>query len=73
MADPSGTVEQTYRALGIAWPGGLADAIRTHLAERPKGARGVHEYSLAEMGLDAATERARFTRYQSTYGVPAEV
>jgi hypothetical protein len=25
------------------------------------------------MGLDPSTERARFTRYQSTYGVPAEV
>ena len=73
MADPSGTVEQAYRALGLAWPAGLADAMRAHLAERPKDARGVHEYSLTEMGLDAATERARFTRYQSTYGVPAEV
>jgi hypothetical protein len=73
MADPSGTVEQAYRALGIVWPAGLADAIRAHLAERPKDARGAHEYSLTDMGLDASTERARFTRYQSTYGVPAEV
>lgn len=73
MADPPGTVEQAYRALGITWPAGLAGAIRAHLAERPKGARGVHEYSLSDMGLDASTERARFTRYQSTYGVPAEV
>jgi hypothetical protein len=73
MADPSGTVEGAYLALGLPWPDGFGDAIRAHLAERPKDARGVHEYSLAEMGLDATAERARFTRYQATYGIPAEV
>ena len=73
IADPVGTLERTYTDLGMAWPPTLAGSIADHVATRPKDARGAHEYSLAEMGLDPATERARFRRYQDHYQVPDEV
>jgi hypothetical protein len=72
MQDPVGAVRRVYDRLGIAWPERHDGAITDHLAARPKGAHGIHDYSLASMGLDEARERARFHRYQEAYGVPDE-
>ena len=58
---------------GSTRPAGHDAAIRDHLAVRPKDARGVHRYSLADTGLDPARERARFRRYQDRFDVPDEV
>jgi hypothetical protein len=73
MADPVATLEQTYAQLDVEWDPAVGEAVTRHLAERPKGSRGAHEYSLEEMGIDVTTERARFARYQATYDVPDEV
>jgi hypothetical protein len=73
MASPVATLEQTYEQLGITWDPAVGEAVTRHLVERPKGSRGAHEYSLEEMGISVADERARFARYQSTYDVPDEV
>lgn len=73
MADPVATLRGAYEQLGIEWPDTMAEAVRRHLAERPKGSRGAHEYSLEEMGIDVASERARFRRYQAAHDVPDEV
>ncbi len=72
MAAPAATLTGVYQRLEIALPSAFADTVGRHLAARPRGAHGTHEYSLADTGLDAARERERFARYQATYGVPDE-
>jgi Sulfotransferase family len=69
---PVDTLRQVYDQLGAPWPATYATAIADHLAARPKGARGQHEYSLDSLHLDEAAERARFERYQARFGVPDE-
>jgi hypothetical protein len=73
MADPVETMASIYSRLGISWPVSMTDEVIAHLSARPKGRRGEHSYGLEEMGLDAATERDRFRRYQTRYDVPDEV
>jgi hypothetical protein len=73
MDDPVGTIASVYGRLGIDAPAAQDEAIRTHLAARPKDAHGVHRYSLADTGLDPEQERARFRRYQHRFDVPDEV
>jgi hypothetical protein len=43
-----------------------------YVTGKPRGAHGVHHYSLAEMGLDAAVERKRFAFYCDHFGVAEE-
>jgi hypothetical protein len=73
MRAPVDALRDLYDALGIAWPAGHAGAVTEHLRARPKGGRGEHDYSLDEMDLDQAAERARFRRYQERFGVPDEI
>jgi hypothetical protein len=73
MRAPVDALRDVYDALGIAWPAGHAGAVTEHLRARPKGGRGEHGYSLDEMDLDQAAERARFRRYQERFGVPDEI
>jgi hypothetical protein len=73
MTEPVATIEGVYRRLGIDRPPSLATDVTDYLAARPKGARGEHRYDLADTGLDPATERERFRRYQTQYDVPDEV
>lgn len=73
MADPAATVLGIYEQLRRPAPADLAVSVTDHLARRPRGAHGEHRYSLADFGLDAATERARFARYQAHHDVPDEI
>ena len=61
-----------YRQLG--WP--LDEAVRERVldyaAQKPKGSRGPHRYSLSEVGLDAREERERVAFYKAQYDVPEE-
>jgi hypothetical protein len=72
MADPVGTLNAAYADLAVDPPTDLERRVTEHLAARPKDARGAHRYALADTGLDPATERARFRRYQERFGVPDE-
>jgi hypothetical protein len=73
MTEPVPTIERVYDQLGFESPPSHASLITDYLADRPKGARGAHRYDLADTGLDPATERDRFRRYQEQYDVPDEV
>jgi hypothetical protein len=73
MRAPVDTLREVYGALGLAWPSTYGAAVADHLAARPKGARGPHEYSLEALGLDPTVERARFRRYQEHFQVPDEI
>jgi len=72
VRDPVATVENVYQRLG--WP--FTDAVRRRVADyassKPRGVHGVHRYSLAEVGLDAADERRRYAFYTDHYGIPEE-
>jgi hypothetical protein len=69
VADPAAAVERIYASLGWRFTPELARAVRDYVARRPRGAHGVHHYSLAEMGLDAVTERERFAFYCERFGL----
>jgi len=73
MADPVSTIRGIYHRLDIDFPPSVAAAVTDHVVARPRGSRGVHQYSLADTGLDPAVERERFRRYQLQYGVPDEL
>jgi hypothetical protein len=73
MAEPVAAVTSVYERLGWELPASFGDAVRDHLAARPKDVRGVHRYSLADTGLDPTAERERFRRYQDRFGVPDEI
>ena len=66
-------IDELYRALGDPLAPETADAMRAYLAGRPKDVHGKHEYSFADLGLDPAVERARFSRYQRHFSVPEEL
>ena len=52
MSEPVATIASVYERLGVEPPAGHDTTVRDHLAVRPKGARGVHRYSLDDTGLD---------------------
>jgi hypothetical protein len=72
VQDQVGVIDELYRALGSSLTPATADAMRAYLAGRPKDQHGKHEYAFADLGLDPATERARFARYQRHFSVPEE-
>jgi len=72
MQDQIGVVGDVYRALGRSLAPDTAQAMRSYLAGRPKDQHGAHEYSFADLELDRAVERERFTRYQRHFSVPEE-
>lgn len=73
MADPTSTVRRAYAQLGFETPPDLDGTITDYLASRPRLARGLHTYALADTGLELAAERRRFRRYQAAYEVPDEL
>lgn len=72
MADPFGVLRSVYGAFGRTLSAGAEQRMQAYLANRPKDKHGVHEYSFDDLGLDRATESARFARYRDTFGVPEE-
>lgn len=72
VRDPLETVASVYRRLG--WPLGadVRERVVEYAAQKPKGSRGTHRYSLGEIGLDAREERERFAFYMAHYGVAEE-
>jgi hypothetical protein len=72
VSDPVGTVESVYRALGWPFNDDVRERVGSYALQKPKGSRGVHRYSLAEIGLDADAERERFRFYLEQYDVREE-
>jgi hypothetical protein len=72
LRDPAGAVEAIYAALGWRFTPALRDAVVRYIERKPRGSRGMHHYSLEEMGLDRAVERRRFEFYCERFGVERE-
>ena len=69
VRDPVGTVEDVYGRLGWSFTDEARSAVSRYAASKPKDSRGVHRYSLDEIGLDGREERERFRFYTEHYGV----
>ena len=63
VADPTGFVERVHQAAGIPVSGSHIDAVRDHLAARPKHHFGRHRYRLEDHGIDPEVARERFADY----------
>ena len=72
VRDPVTTISELYRRLGWSFTAQVGERIAEYARAKPKGSRGVHRYSLSEVGLDAAAERERFSFYTEHYGVREE-
>ncbi len=72
MSDPIGAVAAVYERAGRTLSGPAADAMRAHLAERPKGRHGTHRYSLSEVGVDAGEVDERYGAYVERHRIPRE-
>ncbi len=72
MNDPMKTIAAIYHRLGWSLSNESRNRMEQYLNSKPQGSRGRHAYSLAEMGLSAEKERARFKNYCQRFEVPAE-
>ena len=72
LTDPFGVVRSVYDAFGREISPEAEKRMKAYLANRPKDAHGKHEYSFDDLGLDRATEAARFARYRANFAVPEE-
>ena len=72
MDDALGAVGALYDHFGLALDDATARRMQDHLDAHPQGEHGSHSYSFDDLGLDRATTRARFARYQERFAVPSE-
>src|SRR4051794_28610667 len=72
MTDPFGVVRAVYKAFGRELSPDAEARMKAYLADRPKDKHGTHEYSFDDLGLDRASESARFARYRTNFEVPEE-
>jgi hypothetical protein len=71
MNDPVAEVARIYDEIGIGTTPADSEAIRRHLAERPKGKYGSHSYTLPDE-VDVEAFRRRVGPYMKKFGVPEE-
>ena len=67
---PIEAVERSYDFLGWKLTDEARRAMQAFLAANPKNKHGAHRYSLAQFGLDAAHEQARFAAYCERFQIP---
>ena len=73
MKDPFDTISGVYDYFGWEYTPEARSRMETYLANKPRGKFGKHFYSFHDLGLDLATERARYAGYQERFGVESEV
>jgi hypothetical protein len=66
------TIARLYEHLGLVLSAEAEARMRRFLADNARDKHGSHRYALADAGLDAATERRRYARYQERHRVPSE-
>jgi hypothetical protein len=72
MRDEIAAVQRIYAHFGWTLSDDAAARMRRFLAANPKDKHGAHRYTLAEAGLDAPTERARYAAYVERFDVQTE-
>jgi hypothetical protein len=66
------TIRRIYEHFGLALSGEAEARMARYLASNPKDGQGTHRYTLADAGLDPASERRRYAAYQDHFRVPDE-
>jgi hypothetical protein len=69
VRDPVATVASIYESIGDRLDGETREAMTRYAAAHPRGSLGVHGYTLAQYGLDAAEISERFSGYVNRYNV----
>jgi Sulfotransferase family len=69
VRDPIGTVRSIYDHYGIRFTPAAEERMRRFLARHPKDKHGRHSYTLAEFGLNADEEAARYRTYRERFGL----
>jgi len=61
---PVETVERLHAEMGVAFTSDIARSVAAWVAAHPRGARGAHDYSLAQYGIEPARVDRLFARYR---------
>lgn len=72
VADQFTEVEKIYDALDLPMSDAGVAAMRTFIADNPKGKDGIHRYAPEEFGVDPATVRREFAPYIERFGLEPE-
>jgi hypothetical protein len=72
LEDPVREMHAIHRAIDIATPTDVAEAVAAWHAENPKNARGRNDYALAQYGLDDAAIAEQFKNYMRRFVIPRE-
>lgn len=72
LDDPVASVRAAYAAMQRDFGPEHAERITRYLAEKPRGKFGVHQYSAADWGFDAAELRERLAPYIRHFDVALE-
>jgi hypothetical protein len=65
--DPMSTVRRIYDGFGLRLTPLTEGRMRRFLAERPREKYGLHDYTLAQFGLDPDEERQRYRAYRERF------
>jgi len=71
QADAVTTLAASYESLGLEFTDAAARSVEQWAREHKPGARGSHDYDLADFGLTPESVRERFTEYLRTYDATA--
>ena len=69
LRDPLAAVRQIYSRFDMPLTADAEARMHRFLADNPQHKEGVHEYSLAQFGLDYERERERYRDYRERFGV----
>jgi hypothetical protein len=69
--DPVRTLQASYVSLGLTFSDTAARSVEQWAGEHKPGARGTHDYALADYGLTPERVRERFADYLATYDATA--
>lgn len=68
VSDPIGTMRKLYHYLDEPFTDVVESAMRSCLAEKPKGKFGKHSYTLEQFGVTEDEVRERYKDYREQYG-----
>jgi hypothetical protein len=71
QSDPVNTLRSSYETLGLVFTDAAAASVEQWAAEHKPGARGAHDYELADFGLTPEGVRERFADYLDMYDATA--
>ncbi len=69
VKDHVGTVAKIYEHFGMKLSAEAAQKMRDYLASHSAEQHGKHQYSLADLGLDAAEYKKKFERYMTYFKI----